>query len=143
MKKSALIVDAIALVVYLLAANPSITGIPLHEWLGLGIVVVLLIHCIMHYDWFARAFKGSFKQPTLALTGRLALNVLTAISFVVCVVSGLLISGTVLPMLGLYADGYYFWNPLHSFSAKLLLALIIVHLVLHASQMWAYFKKKK
>ena len=36
-----------------------------------------------------------------------------------------------LPALGLYADGYYFWDPVHAFSAKLLLALIIVHIVVH------------
>ncbi len=46
-------------------------------------------------------------------------------------VSGILISGAVLPTLGLHAKGYYFWNPLHAMSAKMLLALLLVHMVVH------------
>ncbi|MEI3231991.1 MAG: DUF4405 domain-containing protein [Gordonibacter pamelaeae] len=50
----------------------------------------------------------------------------------VCVVSGVLVSGAVLPALGYYAQGYYFWDPLHAVSAKVLLALLLVHVVVHA-----------
>ena len=39
----------------------------------------------------------------------------------------------VLPALGLYARGYFFWDPLHAASAKVLLALLLVHLALNAS----------
>ena len=60
-----------------------------------------------------------------------ALDALLLAALAVCAVSGLLISGTVLPSFGLFADGYYFWNPLHAASAKLLLALLLVHVVAH------------
>ena len=32
-----LAVDAVALAVYAVVANPAVTGIALHEWLGLGL----------------------------------------------------------------------------------------------------------
>lgn len=135
-------VDAACLALYLLAANPAVTGIPAHEWLGLGALATLMAHCIMHYDWFARSFGRLRSRSGLRHAGRLALDVLTGVVLVVCVVSGVLISGTVLPTFGLYAEGFHFWNPLHAFSAKLLLALIIVHVVLHVRQIAAALEKK-
>lgn len=53
---------------------------------------------------------------------------LVALAF--CVVSGAMVSGTLLPSLGFYATGYYFWGPLHALSAKVLLAALLVHIVL-------------
>lgn len=49
---------------------------------------------------------------------------LVALAF--CVVSGAMVSGTLLPSLGFYATGYYFWGPLHALSAKVLLAALLV-----------------
>jgi hypothetical protein len=49
----------------------------------------------------------------------------------VVTVSGLMVSRHILPLFGLVAPGYFFWNPLHSISAKVLLALLLVHIVSH------------
>ena len=59
-----------------------------------------------------------------------------------CAVSGLMVSGAVLPFFGLYAEGYYFWGPLHAVSAKLLLALLLVHVVAHWRWVASFLKKK-
>ena len=50
--------------------------------------------------------------------GRLALNAVLLLSLAACVVSGVMVSGTVLPSMGLYASGYHFWDPLHAVAAK-------------------------
>ena len=136
-----LIMDAICLVVYLVVANPSWTGIGLHEWLSLGVCVVLFVHVLFHMDWVFRTTKAAFTKPSWATTGNWVLNLLLVLVFMLCMVSGLLVSGDVLPALGLFADGYYFWDPVHSFSAKLLLALIIVHIVVHWRWIFSFFKK--
>ena len=52
-----------------------------------------------------------------------------------CLVSGIMISGDVLRVFGLYAPGYYFWDPLHAASAKALAALLIAHIAMHAGWM--------
>ena len=65
--------------------------------------------------------------------GRWAQRVLNGallVSLAFCVVSGAMVSGTLLPSLGFYATGYYFWGPLHALSAKVLLAALLVHIVL-------------
>ena len=129
--KRSLAVDAVALLVYLAVANPAVTGVPVHEWLGIAVFVAFLVHVVQHVDWAADAVKAAFGHPSVGRTGHLLLDALILVAFMVCTVSGLLISGTVLPALGLYADGYFFWNPLHAASAKLLLALLVVHVAAH------------
>ena len=41
-----LALDAIALVLYALAALPALTTIPIHEWLGIAAFVVLAVHLV-------------------------------------------------------------------------------------------------
>ena len=140
--KKSLIIDAVALLVYLVAANPPITGIAVHEWLGLGAFVVFLVHCIANADWVARAAR-SFASASWGTRGNLVLDALILVAFMVVTVSGVLVSGAVLPALGLYADGYYFWDPLHSIAAKALLALLLVHIVVHWKWFASFIKKGK
>ena len=140
--KKNLAIDAVALVAYLVAANPALTGIGVHEWLGLGILVVFLVHCIVHVDWVGSAIVG-FGNATWGTRGNLALDALILVAFMVVTVSGLCVSGAVLPAMGLYSEGYFFWDPLHAISAKVLLALLLVHVVVHWKWFFALIRKGK
>ena len=124
MDRKLLAVDAACLLVYLVAASPALTGIGIHEWLGLGVLVVFFAHAAMR-------------------TGNLALDLLIVAAFMTVTVSGIMVSGAVLPALGLYADGYYFWDPLHAIAAKALLALLLVHVVAHWRWLAGFFKNGK
>ena len=118
---------AAALAVLTLAAMvPALTGIPVHEWLGLVVTVLLLVHCGLR----APRLRALFRRGGWMRVGALVDGAVYAV-LALCLVSGRLVSGSVLPALGLYAPGYFFWDPLHAFSAKLLLALLLVHGFLH------------
>lgn len=130
-KRSALVVDLIVLVVYLVVANPALTGIGVHEWLGIAAFVAFVAHAAQHGDWVAETARTAFARPSLGRTGHFVLDALIVVAFMTCTVSGVLVSGAVLPALGLYADGFFFWDPLHAASAKVLLALLVVHVVVH------------
>ena len=116
MDRKLLAVDAACLLVYLVAASPALTGIGIHEWLGLGVLVVFFAHAAMHVDWAVEAVRSAFARPSWARTGNLALDLLIVAAFMTVTVSGIMVSGAVLPSLGLYADGYYFWDPLHAIA---------------------------
>lgn len=130
-KRNALVVDLIVLVVYLVVANPALTGIGVHEWLGIAAFVVFVAHAAQHGDWVAETVRTAFARPSLGRTGHFVLDALIVVAFMTCTVSGVLVSGAVLPAFGLYADGFFFWDPLHAASAKVLLALLVVHVVAH------------
>lgn len=142
MDRKDLAIDAVVLAVYLVVANPALTGIGVHEWLGLGVFVVFFVHALVHADWAVDAARTALRRPSWARTGNLALDALILLALMATTVSGLLVSGAVLPALGLYAEGYYFWDPLHAMAAKALLALLLVHVVVHWRWIAAWFKGK-
>lgn len=130
MKKN-VIIDIVALLVYAVVANPALTGIGIHEWVSLGLLVVLFVHLLVHVDWVVDVCRHPGVHFSWVHQGSLVLNVVTFIVFVTVMVSGIGISGTVLATFGFYVEGYYFWNPLHAIAAKVLLALLLVHVVVH------------
>ena len=137
-----LVIDLVALLAYAIAANPALTGIGFHEWISLGTVLVLFIHVVFHVDRIVDAFKAIASHHTVAQAGNLVLDVFIFVVLVVCMVSGLMVSGAVLPTFGFYATGYYFWNPLHAVSAKLLLSLLLIHVIAHWRWTVNILKKK-
>lgn len=130
--KRRIVLDVLLLLVYVAAANPGITGVPVHEWIGCFAFVALALHC---------ASRGAIRTSGKAKAPLSVLNVALLFCLVLCIVSGVMISGTVLAFFGLYAEGYYFWNPLHAVAAKLLLALLLIHIAVHIP--WAVDKVKK
>lgn len=124
MTRRVIVFDIILLAVYLASNAPGATGIPAHEWTGLVAVVLLAAHCIAHgLSWKAR---GTAQVLSLVL------NIAILAALVATAISGVMVSGTVLPALGLYAQGYYFWDPFHAMVAKVLLACLLVHVALNA-----------
>ena len=141
-RKKNLAIDIGALVVYLVVANPALTGIGAHEWLGFGVLLAFFIHCVVHGDWIFSVASG-LKSASWGARGNFALDALILVAFATVMVSGLCISGAVLPFAGLYAPGYFFWDPLHAISAKVLLALLLVHVVVHGRWIASFSGKRK
>ena len=141
MDKKNLAIDVAALAVFLAVANPALTGIGVHEWLGLGMLLVFFVHALLHADWAVEALRGSIARPSWGCTGNLVLDALIVVALMAVTVSGIMVSGAVLPTFGWYAQGYYFWDPLDAMSAKALLALLLVHVVVHGKWLARVFKK--
>ena len=138
-----LVIDAVALIAYVVVSLPSLTGVAPHEWLGLAVFLVLAVHLAQHLGQVASSARraGSPGPARAARAGRAVLACLLAVALAVVMVSGLMVSGAVLPALGLYAEGYYFWNPLHAVSAKVLLALLLVHVFINARAAWGLWRQ--
>ncbi|MBN2839998.1 MAG: hypothetical protein JXP37_03470 [Coriobacteriia bacterium] len=49
--KARLVLDAVLLFVFLLVMNTSATGIPIHEWLSVGVTALLVVHLLTEWDW--------------------------------------------------------------------------------------------
>ena len=142
MDRRNLALDVAALAVFLVVANPALTGIGIHEWLGLGMFLVFFVHALLHVDCAVEILRGSIARPAWGRTGNLVLDLLIVVVLMAVTVSGVMVSGAVLPTFGWYAQGYYFWDPLHAVSAKALLALLLVRVVVHGKWIAAWFKKR-
>mgnify|MGYP001236564340 CR=1 FL=1 len=121
--------DALMLVAYTLAYSLGFTGIATHEWLGIGLGVVLLIHITLHWDWVIR-----ITRKLLLPGGRerfiWLVNLLLLGSMTLCIASGILISEVALPQLGIYLPGSPFWREVHNVTATLTLILVPIHAAL-------------
>lgn len=124
--------DLVVLAAYVLAANPAITGLPFHEWVSLGAFVVLAAHVAMRVERVQAYVRALVLRHDVKALATLALATALLITLCVAMVSGIMVSRFVLPALGLYAQGYFVWKPVHVLSAKLLLALVVVHVAVHA-----------
>ncbi len=132
-KQARIVLDVAVFVVYGVAALPAFTGVPLHEYLGIGAFIALLVHVLV----------GADDIVTRARPWNILLNVALLVSLAITAVSGVLISGDVLPALGFYATGYRFWDPLHALAAKVLLALLIVHIALRVPMLASWFGRRR
>ncbi len=123
--RRSIVLDLVLLIVFLISLVPTFTSVAVHEWLGIVVFLALVAHCV------ARSAYG--KGVGKIVKARLVLNIMILLAVVIVLVSGVMVSGAVLPVLGLYANGYYFWDPMHAISAKVLLALLLVHVALNAT----------
>lgn len=117
---------------FAVALLPGLTGVGLHEWLGLGVWVALLVHVARHLPKLWAQCRAARKHGALRAKGRCALSLALFVLLAVCALSGIMESGEVMRSFGLYSSGFYSWQPLHAFAAKALLSLVVVHVALHA-----------
>lgn len=129
--KTNLYVDIAILIGFLVAYEPTLTGVAVHEWLSLAFASALIVHLLLHWDWVVQITQKFFRK--LFHTSRLNyfLNLALLIDFVMIFLSGLLISRSVLPAFGLQSVKNPTWSFLHSSAADFSLLLIGLHLALH------------
>jgi hypothetical protein len=115
----------------LAAYNPGWTGLAWHEWICVAAVVPLLYHLIINWDKVLRVIN-TFAEK-LWHGSRLDL-VVDAVLFVLAttaMVSGLMVSQVVLPVLGVHLTPTTIWVSVHAWSADFTIVLLLVHTVLH------------
>jgi hypothetical protein len=121
--------DGLLLVAYTFAYSLGFTGIAIHEWLGIGLGVVLLVHVTLHWDWVIRTTRKLFSRGGRERFVWLV-NLLLLLSMTLCIASGILISEVALPGLGITLPASSFWRQMHDTTATLTLILVPVHAAL-------------
>ncbi len=91
-----MIVDGCMTVLLLcLTAYPA-TGEALHEWLGIGMTVLLVVHHILNRRWYAALFRGKYNAFRILTT---AVNALLLAAIALTAVCGMSMSGHAAPFL--------------------------------------------
>jgi hypothetical protein len=121
--------DALLLAAYTLAYSLGFTGIAIHEWLGIGLGMVLLVHLTLHWEWVIRTTRKLFSRGGRERFVWLV-NLLLLLSMTLCVASGILISEVALPKLGITLPASSFWRQMHDTTATVTLILVPVHAAL-------------
>ena len=126
-----LLLDAVIFVAFLLALDPRLTGIALHEWLGLAGAAAVVVHLLLHWEWIAGVTRRFLGRTSGAARLNYVVDALFFLDLIVISLSGLMVSQALLPLLGLAAPGGSFWLVAHSLSADVAVVLVAVHAALH------------
>lgn len=133
--------DIVLFFSFVFAAMRRSTGLEWHEWLGVVLIPVLLVHFWLNWPWIV----DFVRRPRRELPGEARFNrwwnVAQFIVTVVALGSGLLLSQFVLPVLGLAGYRSHFWGDIHAGASTVLVAMIGVHLGLHAHWIWSKVKR--
>jgi hypothetical protein len=132
--------DIVMTVLFLLLMKVSITGIALHELIGIGIFFLFAAHKLLNYKWISGVFKGIAKgKSTARALFMLALDAVILLLVTLNVISGVLISQTIFT--GVAASNITGWSNLHHIAAYSSLVLLSVHIGLHWQMLINIFKK--
>lgn len=109
----------------------SLTGLSWHEWLGFLLCVLVMFHVILQWPWFVTGFRRLLTRGAHRARVNLALNVLLFIVMVAVLVSGVLISNQIAPLLGHALGRPRVWSELHGWLNFTLIVLVGVHLAIN------------
>lgn len=135
------LVDGLILISFLILSEPALTGFSLHEWLGLSFFATIVIHLFLHWDWIAQVTLHYLRKLFHSSRLNYLIDMLLLVSFVAAMLSGLIISRTILPLFGIEIVHNQSWRFIHDFSANLMLFLVAVHFALHWKWIITHFKR--
>jgi hypothetical protein len=125
-----LAIDLVALAGLVFAANPVLTGIGVHEWVGLAVAIPLIVHLIVNWDWVMRTLANFVRNASTTPRVNLVVDIALLVSGVAVTLSGALVVPGWAAAIGLPADPL--WHVVHLVAADAVIGLTTVHFALHA-----------
>jgi len=129
--KKRLLIDLALFVALLVANNPAWTGIAVHEWLSIAIVIPLGLHLVINWEWTVHVARRLFDRLLHMSALNLVVDVALFVSAVAVMLSGLMVSHVITGALGLATTPSAIWAATHAVSASATVALLFTHLALH------------
>src|SRR5205085_9667219 len=98
----------------LLLFSPRLTGLPVHEWLGIALGAPLLVHLLLSWSWIRTATARLATATPARARVNYVLNWLLFILVIIEVLSGIVISNVALPAMHVETINDRAWRALHS-----------------------------
>ncbi len=119
-------------IVMLLLMDPkSFYGISFHEWAGLIIGLLFILHKLLNWNWIKNVSLGFFRKCPGRVRFCYVLDILLLAGIILMIISGMAIARTIdFSWLDL-GGTRRFWRAMHTSSSFITLALFGIHLGLH------------
>lgn len=127
----AILVDVLLLAMLLLLFSPRATGLPLHEWIGLTLFGIIVIHLVLSWAWIATNMRRFLTHGNRRTRINLGLNWLLFILILMELVSGVMISRVALPAIGVITIEDRSWRALHNLTLNWTLLLLGIHVAMN------------
>ncbi len=126
-----LFVDLAIFLAFLVVEAPHFSGLPAHEWLGIAIGVGVITHVLLHWQWIIEISRRFFGKAQVLARINYLLNLLLFITITTIIFTGLMISQTVMPLLGITVSQNHMWRGVHTTAASIFIGLVALHVALH------------
>ena len=119
-------------IIFLLLMNYRFTGNTPHEIFGILLFILVLWHNKLNLYWYTIFFKGkkAFQRVLMIV------NILFIISFCISILSGLLISQSVVPFIALRGTNTLWLHEVHQSSSYICFIFMGIHLGFHWKTLW-------
>lgn len=139
--KKNLILDITILAAFLVVSDPALTGETIHEWFALAFGAAIVTHLLFHWNWLVTVTKQYFKKLFHQSRLNYVVNALFFIAVTSTILSGLMISKSVLAALGIQLGASQGWRAVHNLSADAALIMLGIHFALHGKWVLTHLKR--
>jgi Domain of unknown function (DUF4405) len=126
-----LFIDIAIFLTFLVAMAPHFSGIAVHEWLSIAFGAAIVTHLLLHWQWLVEVTRCLFGKAQWSARVNYVLNALLFIDVTVVIFTGLMISESALPALGIRLAPGGAWRTLHELTANLFVLIVGLHVALH------------
>lgn len=126
-----LFLDTILFLALVQLIEPRFAGLAVHEWLGIAIVPLIIVHLIYAWRWIAAALARLGVKGAWRLRINFLLNMALFIAFTVATFSGLMTSFIALPAVGIAPGNYARWLGVHNRWTLYVQILVGLHIALN------------
>lgn len=127
----AISIDVTLLVALLLLFAPRLTGLPVHEWLGILLGLPLLVHLLWSWSWIRDGTGRLFTRTDARGRANYLLNWILFVLVVIEVTSGIAISHAALPSMGLHTINDRSWRALHNVTLNWTMLVLGFHVAMN------------
>jgi cytochrome b561 len=109
----------------------SFTGVPWHEWLSIGLAILLLLHLLLQWPWIANRARRLAKPGQWRNRINYAINFGLFASMVATMQSGLVISRVAMPAFFPDWTGDRRWGAIHGYASSVLVIMVGLHIAMN------------
>ncbi len=131
-------IDVVLTVLLLFSMAYQVTGEELHEWLGIGMTALLIVHHILNVKWYGALLKGKYSAYRITLT---ALNTILFVSIAMTAICGMSMSIYAVPFMYGKID-LMFARKMHLAMSYWSFILMGIHIGFHVKTMTAKLADK-
>jgi hypothetical protein len=132
-QKSNWLLDVAILLGFLVSFFLNLTGLAVHQWLGVAVFLGIMFHMVNHWDWVKSVFSKFFGKVSGRARIYALIDGLLLYGFVMIIETGLVIS----TWFNLSLTNYEVWLDIHIYSSIVTLLLAVLKVGLH----WRWMAK--
>lgn len=135
-----LYIDLLLMLLIILLLSPRITGLGVHEILGLVLFVPVIVHLLFSWTWISQAARRLFSGANTYTRFNYFLTSVLFILVVVEIVSGIVISQVALPVMGIHTIYDSAWRTVHNMMLNWIKICVGIHTAANWKVILAAFK---